>query len=34
VTLRGALSIDAEPTSIGGGWLLNALAVVLRELQP
>ncbi len=34
LTLRGALSIDAEPTSIGGGWLLNALAVVLRELQP
>jgi len=34
ITLRGALTIEAQPTSVGGDWLLNVLAVVLRELQP
>jgi hypothetical protein len=32
--MRGTVSIDANPTSLAGEWLLNALAVLLRELQP
>ena len=32
--LRGTVSIDAHPVSVAGDWLLNALAVLLRELQP
>lgn len=34
LVMRGTVSIDANPTSLAGEWLLNALAVLLRELQP
>jgi hypothetical protein len=34
LVMRGTVSIDANPASLAGEWLLNALAVLLRELQP